>query len=97
MIEDSRTREDSYLVKHILQLELRECRALHVLDSAKVLGHALAVFFPHRLHLLLAKLLTDLRVVAQIGLGANNETRHARAVVVDLGEPLFPHVLETCR
>lgn len=86
---------NSYLIEHILQLELRESRALHVLDSAKVFGHALAIFFPHGLHLLLAELLAHLRIITQICLSANNEARHARAVVVDLGEPLFSHVLET--
>jgi hypothetical protein len=87
----------SYFIEHILQLELRESRALHVLDSAKVLGHALAIFFPHRLHLLLAKLLAHLRIVAQICLSANNEARYAGAVMVDLGEPFFSDVLETGR
>ena len=93
--DTKRFHKKSYLIKHILQLELRKSRALHVLDSTKVLGHTLAIFFPHRLHLLLAKLLAHLRVVAQICLSANNEARHAGAVVVDLGEPLFSHVLET--
>ena len=88
---------ESYLIEHILQLELRKSRALDILDSAKILGHTLAIFFPHRLHLLLAKLVAHLLVFAQICLGANNKARNARAVVVDLGEPLFPHVLETCR
>jgi len=91
----NRNLEKTYLIEHILQLELRESRALNILDSAKVLGHTLAILFPHRLHLLLAKLLAHLRVIAQICLGANNEARHAGAVVVDLGEPLFSHVLET--
>ena len=93
----NKNHKKSYLVEHILQLELRKSRALHVLDSAKVLGHTLAIFFPHRLHLLLAKLLAHLRVVAQICLSANNEARNARAVMVDLGEPLFSDVLETGR
>ena len=92
-----RIHKKSDLIEHILQLELRKSRALDVLHSAKVLGHTLAIFFPHRLHLLLAKLLAYLRVIAQICLSANNEARDARAVVVDLREPLFPHVLETCR
>ena len=84
-----------YLIEHILQLELRKSGALDVLDSAQVLCHTLAILFPHRLHLLLAKLLAHLVVLAQICLSANNEARHTRAVVVDLGEPLFSHVLET--
>lgn len=88
-------REQAYLVEHILQFELRESRTLHVLDGAKVLGHALAILFPHRLHFLLAKLLAHLWVVTQICLGADDETRHTGAVVVDLGEPLLPDVLET--
>ena len=92
-----RIHKKSYLIEHILQLELRKSRALDVLHSAKVLGHTLAIFFPHRLHLLLAKLLAHLGVVAQIGLGTDNETGHAGAVVVDLREPLFSDVLETCR
>ena len=87
---------NTYLIKHVLQLELRKSRALHILDSAKVLGHTLAIFFPHRLHLLLAKLLAHLRVVTQVGLGTDNKTRHTRAVVMDLREPLFSDVLETC-
>ena len=93
---DANVIEDkSYLVEHILQLELRKSRALDVLDSAEVLGHALAILFPHRLHFLLAKLLAHLWVVTQICLGADDETRHTGAVVVDLGEPLLPDVLET--
>jgi hypothetical protein len=88
-------REQAYLVEHILQFELRESRTLNVLDGAKVLGHALAILFPHRLHLLLAKLLAHLWVVAQICLGADDEARHTGAVVVDFGEPLLPDVLET--
>ena len=90
-----KTYENTYLIENILQLELRKSRAFDVLDSAKILGHTLAIFFPHRLHLLLAKLLAHLVVLAQICLSANNEARHAGAVVVDLGEPLFSHVLET--
>ena len=90
-----RERGQAYLVEHILQFELRESRTLHVLDGAKVLGHALAILFPHRLHFLLAKLLAHLWVVTQICLRANDEARHAGAVVVDFGEPLLPDVLET--
>ena len=88
-------REQAYLVEHILQFELRESRTLHVLDGAKVLGHALAILFPHRLHLLLAKLLAHLWVIAQICLRADNEAGNTRAMVVDFREPLLPDVLET--
>lgn len=91
----NKTIHKTYLIEDILQLELSQGRALDVLDSAQVLRHPLAILFPHRLHLLLTKLLAHLRVVAQIGLSADDETRHAGAVVVDLGEPLFSHVLKT--
>ena len=83
-----------YLIEHILQLELRKSGALDVLDSAQVLCHTLAILFPHRLHLLLAKLLAHLRVIAQICLSANNKARHTGAVVVDFGEPFLANVLK---
>ena len=54
----------THLIKHILKLELRQRRALHVLDRTQLLGHLLAVLFPHRLHLLLRQLLPNLRIVS---------------------------------
>jgi hypothetical protein len=84
----------SYLVKHILELVLRQGTALDVFDSAELLGHALAVLPPHGSHLLLSKLLPDAVIVPQIDLGADNEAGDTGAVVVDLGEPLLADVLE---
>lgn len=85
---------DTHLIEHILELILRQGRALDILDSAQLLSHPLAILPPNRAHLLLAQLLLDALVVAQIGLGADDQAGHARAVVVDLWEPLFAHVLE---
>jgi hypothetical protein len=84
----------TYLVEHVLELVLRQRTALDVLDGAELPRHALAVLFPHGRHLLLCQLLPDARVVPQIHLRADDEARHARAVVVYLGKPLLAHVLE---
>lgn len=83
-----------YLIKHILELELRQSTALDILDSAELLGHPLAVLPSHGGHLLLGQLLSDAGVVSQIDLGADDEAGDAGAVVVDLGEPLLADVLE---
>ncbi len=87
----------TYLVKHILQLILRQRTALDVLNSSELLCHPLAVLSPDRGHLLLGQLFPDAGVIAQIDLGADNQARHARAVVMYLGEPLLADVLEGCR
>ena len=84
----------SYLIENVLELELRQCRALDVLHGAQIPRHSLAIFFPDRLHLLLGELVAHLWIISQIGLGADDQTWYTRAVVVDLWEPLFPHVLE---
>lgn len=83
-----------YLVKDILQFVLRQGRALHVLDRAELLGHPISILLTDWLHFLPGKLLTDTGVIAQIGLGADDETGDAGAVVVDFGEPFFPDVFE---
>jgi hypothetical protein len=86
-----------YLIKHILELILRQGRALDVLDGAELLGHALARLSRYGPHLLPGKLLDDMGVVAQVDLRADDEARHARAVVVHFWEPLLAHVLERRR
>jgi hypothetical protein len=43
---------------------------------------------------LAGKLLAHVRIVAQIGLGTNDEAGDTGAVVVDFREPLFADVLE---
>ena len=84
----------SYLVKNVLELVLCQSTALDILDSTEFLGHALSVLPAHRRHLLLGEFVADAGVVPQVNLGAHNEARDTRAVVVDLGEPLLANVLE---
>lgn len=83
-----------YLIKHILELVLCQSGTLHVFHGAKFLCHAITVFLPDGLHLLAGELVPNTRIVAQIGLCANNQAGDTRTVVVNLGEPLFPHVLK---
>jgi hypothetical protein len=85
---------NTHLIKNILQLILRQRRALHILNSTQLLRHPLAILPPNRAHLLLRQLIAHAGVVAQIGLGADDEAGDAWAVVVDFWEPLFAHVLE---
>lgn len=87
-------RRHNRLVKDILQLVLRERRTLHILDRTQFLGHTLAIFLADRRHLRLSQLLTNLRVVAEIGLRADDEAWNARAVVVNLRKPFLADVLE---
>lgn len=100
LLEEGREKEErekgvpTHLVKNVLQLVLGERAALDVPHGTQLLGHLLAILLPHGRHLLLAQLLAHAGIIAQIGLGADDEARHARAVVVHLGEPLFPDVLE---
>ena len=87
----------TYLIKDILQLVLRQSRALHVFNCTKLFGHPVTVLLTNRLHLLASQLLPNAGVVAQIGLSADDKTGHTRTVVVHLGEPLFPYVFERGR
>lgn len=90
-------RSNNRFVKDILELELRQGRALHVLDGTQLLCHLLAVFFPYGRHLLLCKLLADILIISQICLSTNYQAWHAWTVVVDFRKPLFPYVLKRCR
>lgn len=95
----------TYLVKDVLESLLGQGRALDVLDGTELSGHSLTVLSLDGLHLLFAKLAENgvLLVIAlllrwaQIELGTDNQARDARAVVVNLGEPLFANVLEGSR
>ena len=84
----------SYLIKHIFKFILGQGGALHILDSPQLLCHLLSILFTHRAHALLCELFPYLRVIAEIGLRANDEARNARAMVMDFGEPLLSDVLE---
>lgn len=87
----------SYLIEDVLQLILRQSRALDIFHSTQFLGHPITVFLANGLHLLLCQLLSDSGVISQIGLSADNQAWHTGTVVVNLGEPLFSHVLKRRR
>jgi hypothetical protein len=83
-----------YLIKDILQLVLRQSGTLDIFHCAEFLGHAITVFLANGLHLLAGELIADICIVAQIGLCTDDQAGDTGAVVVDLGEPLFPNVLK---
>ena len=83
-----------YLIEDVLQLILRQCRALDVFNGSQVFGHSFSVFLANWLHPLFSQLLSDLRIITQIRLRADNEARYPGAMMVHLGEPFLPHVLE---
>jgi hypothetical protein len=85
---------NTHLVKNVLKLVLCQGRALDIFHGTQLLGHAVTVFFPDRLHLLAGQLLTNGGVIAEINLRSDNQAGNTRAVVVDLWEPLFAYVLE---
>lgn len=86
-----------YLIKDILQLVLRQSRTFDIFDGSELLRHPVTVFFANGLHLLPGELLADARVIAQIGLGADDEAGNTGAVVMNFGEPLLANVLERGR
>ena len=83
-----------YLIEDILQLVLRQCRALHVLDCSQVLRHTFSVLFAYWLHALFGQLFPYLWVIAKIGLRTNYEARYSRAVVMNFWEPFLSDVFE---
>jgi hypothetical protein len=85
---------NTHLVKDIFELKLRERAAFDVFDRAQVLCHPLAVLFPYGRHLLLGQLRYYLLIVPEIHLSADDQARHAGAVVVYLWEPLLADVFE---
>lgn len=87
----------TYLIEHVLQSLLRQRRALHVLDRTQLPRKPLALLACDGPLLLSLQLLQHLRVVSKIDLCPDDQARYARAVVVDLWEPLLLDVLERCR
>lgn len=83
-----------YLIKNILQLVLSQGRALDVFDSTQILGHTVTVLLANGLHFLSGKLLPHTRVIAQIGLGTDDQAGNTGAVVVDFREPLLANVFK---
>ena len=86
-----------YLIKDVLQLVLRQCRALRVLNCSQVFGHSHSVLLAYWLHSLFGELLSHLRIIAKIRLCANDEAWYPGALMVHLREPFLPDVLERCR
>ena len=84
----------TYLIEYVLVLELCQGTALNVSDSTELLCHPFAHVLGHRLHLLLRKLLPYGLITSQIYLCADYEAWDTRTMMVDLREPLFPHVLK---
>lgn len=84
----------AYLIKDILELVLRQRRALDVLDGTELSRHSLAVFLLYRGHPLLRQLVFYCVVFPQIYLCTDDEARHAWAVVVYFGKPFLADVLE---
>lgn len=84
----------THLVKDVLELVLSKGGTFDVFDSAQLLGHAIAVLLSDGLHLLASQLLPHGGVIAQIGLGADDQAGDAGAVVSDLGEPLLADIFE---
>lgn len=76
------------LVEHALQIPLRECGALEILDRADLLGHLHGLLVLYGRHLALTELLTHFRIVAEVEFGADEDDRDARGVVFDFREPL---------
>ena len=91
------------LIKHALQIPLRQGRALEVLDRLDLLGHLHGLLVLYRLHLTLSQLLLHLRVVAQVELGADEDDGHAGRMMFYFGVPLWKqsvtssHVILECQ
>ena len=84
----------THLIKNIFQLVLRQRRALDILDRPQLLGHPLPILSANRVHTLLQQLFLHLWIIAEIGLGADDEARYPRAMMVDFGEPFLADVLK---
>lgn len=84
----------TYLIKHILKFVLSQRAALDIFHRTQILGHALAILPAHGLHLLLRQLLFHTGIVSQIHLGSDDEAGNTGTVMMNLGEPFFPDVLE---
>ena len=87
-------KDSVYLVEDILQLILCQGRTLDVFNSAKFLSHPVTVFLADGGHLLAGELVPHTGIIAQIGLGADDQAGNTGAVMVDFREPLFADVLK---
>lgn len=76
------------LVKHTLQIPLRQGRTLKVLMRSDLLGHDQGLVVRDGLHPLGAQALEGGGVFSQIKLGADEDDGDRWGVMVDLGKPL---------
>ena len=84
----------SYLIKDVLQLVLCQSRTFNIFHCTQLLSHPVTILLADRLHFLASKLLAHTRILAQIGLGTNNQAGDTGAVMMDFREPLFANVLK---
>ena len=82
------------LIKHILQFILGQCRAFHVFHRSQLPRHTLAVLFLNWLHPLLGQLITNLWIVTEIRLRADDQAGDTGAMMVDFWEPFFANVFK---
>lgn len=83
------------LVEHTLQVPLGQGRTLQVLVSSDLLGHDQGLVVRDRLHALGSQTLQGGRVFSQVELGADEDDRDGRGMVIDLREPLNKEVSES--
>lgn len=81
-------------VEHLLQVLLRERRALDVRHGAGLFGQRPRVLLGHGLLAAPRQLDQHLDILPQVALRAHQEDGRQRAAPADLGHPLLPHVLE---
>jgi hypothetical protein len=84
----------TYFVNDVLHTLLCERGALNVHDRAELAREAFTLLARDRPLFLALEFFHYLRIFAQICLRANDEARNARAVVMNLRDPLLRHVFE---
>lgn len=85
---------DTYLVEHILESLLCQCRAFDILHSSKFSRKPLTLFTHDWSLFLSCQLFYHLNIVSQVDLCAYDEAGHSGTVMMYFGEPLFLDVLE---
>lgn len=81
-------------VKHLLEVLLRQCRALDVRHRAHFLRQRSGVLLQHGALSSPRQLDQHFDVLAQVTLGAHQEDGSQRAAPSDLGDPFLPDVLK---
>ena len=76
------------LVEHALQISLSECGTLQVLVCPDLLSDDQGLVIRNWLHALLSQALKCSGILSQVELRTNEDDRHGRSMVINLGEPL---------